>query len=90
MRYRYQVPEAVMRVAGTLDEFANNAAIASIRIKGGAVFSPAVIVYPNYLAAIEGYDDLPFKPEDIEAVFQTPDDLKKRSKSTWSWYIEKP
>ena len=90
MHYRRRVPEEVMRRSGALQEFAKDAAIASIRVKGGVVFSPAVIVYPDYIAAVEGFDHLPFKEEDIEAVFQSEEDTKKRSSSNWSWLtIEK-
>lgn len=85
MHYRHRVPEEVMRRSGILQEFAKDAAIASIRVKGGAVFSPAVIVYPDFIAAIEGFDHLPFTEEEVEAVFQSEEDLKKRSSSSWTW-----
>ncbi len=78
-----------MRASGRLEEFANNAAIASVRVKGCKVFSPVVVVFPNNIAAIEGYDDLPFSVEDIEAVFQTAANLKQRSQSTWSWFVDR-
>lgn len=86
MQYRYRVPEDVMRRAGVLEECSKDAAIASIRIRGGRVFSPAVIVYPDFIAAIEGFDCLPFKEEEVEAVFQTAENLKMRSRSSWSWF----
>jgi hypothetical protein len=85
MHYRHRIPEEVMRRAGALQEFAMDASIASIRVKGGKIFSPVVIVYPDFIAAIEGFDHLPFTVEDVEAVFQSEEDLKKRSNSSWIW-----
>jgi hypothetical protein len=76
-----------MRRAGRLAEFAKDASIASIRTKDGKVFAPAVIVFPDFIAAIEGFDYLPFREEEIEAVFQTSDDLKRRSSSSWKFFI---
>jgi hypothetical protein len=89
MRYRHRVPEEVMQRAGTLEEFAKDASIASIRVRGGRVYSPAVIVYPDFIAAIEGFDHLPFREEEVEEVFQTPQDLLTRSESSWAWFTER-
>lgn len=86
MTYRYRVPKEVMQEAGSLAEFAKDAAIASIRLKSGSVFSPALIVHPDFIAAVAGFDALPFKEEEIEAVFQTSDDLQKRSRSGWTFF----
>jgi len=52
----------------------------------GRVFSSALIVYPDTLAALEGFDELPFNPADVTAVFQTTADLQKRSTSDWTYF----
>lgn len=73
---------------GPFHEFAQDASMVSVELKNGEILSGVLIVYPNYIGAIEGKDDLVFSPKDVVKVFQTEEDLKKRSKSSWSWLYD--
>jgi len=69
-------------------EFAQDASMVSVELRNGEIISGVLIVYLNYIGAIEGKDDLAFSPKDVVKVFQTEVDLKKRSKSRWSWLYD--
>lgn len=60
----------------------------SVELNNGEILSGVLIVYPNHIGAIEGKDDLVFSPKDVVKVFQTEEDLKKRSNSSWSWLYD--
>jgi len=73
---------------GPFDEFARDASMVTVELKNGEIITGVLIVYPNYIGAIEGEDDLIFSPKEVIKVFQTPEDLKKRSKSGWFWLYD--
>ena len=76
---------SVIEKFGPFHEFAQDASMVSIELKNGNIISGVLIVYPNYVGAIEGENDLIFSPKEVTRVFQTEEDLKKRTKSNWSW-----
>lgn len=80
-----EIPISVIDKCDQFHEFAQDASMVTVELKCGKIITGVVIVYPNYIGAIEGEDDLIFSPKDVVKVFQTPEDLKKRSKSSWSW-----
>lgn len=83
-----EIPMSVIDKYGPFHEFAQDASMVSVELKNGEILSGVLIVYPNYIGAIEGKDDLVFSPKDVVKVFQTEEDLKKRSKSSWSWLYD--
>jgi hypothetical protein len=83
-----EIPMSVIETYGPFDEFAQDASMVTVELKDGRIVTGVLVVYPNYIGAIEGEDDLAFSPQDVVKVFQTPEDLKKRSKSSWSWLYD--
>lgn len=83
-----EIPVSVIEKYGPFHEFAQDASMVTVELKDGKVVTGVLIVYPNYIGAIEGEDDLVFLPKEVVKVFQTPEDLKKRSKSSWSWLYD--
>jgi hypothetical protein len=83
-----EIPMSVIDKCGPFHEFSQDASMVSIELKNGVTITGVLIVYPNYIGAIEGEDDLMFSPNEVVKVFQTPEDLKKRSKSSWSWLYD--
>lgn len=83
-----EIPVDVIKACGPLREFRPNVAIATIELRNGAIITGVLIVYPNYVGAIEGEDDLTFSPSDVIKVSQNNEDLKKRTKSSWVWLYD--
>ena len=83
-----EIPISVIDKCGQFHEFAQGTSMVTVELKGGKIITGVVLVYPNYIGAIVGEDDLVFSPKDVVKVFQTPVDLKKRSKSSWSWLYD--
>lgn len=83
-----EIPMSVIEKCGPFHEFAQDASMVTVELKDGTMVTGVIVVYPNYIGAIEGEEDLAFSPTDVINVFQTPEDLKKRSKSNWSWLYD--
>ena len=83
-----EIPISVIKKYGPFREFAHDASMVSVELINGNVIVGVVIVYPNYIGAIEGENDLVFSPKDVIKVFQTAEDLKKKSNSNWSWLYD--
>lgn len=79
---------SVIEKYGPFHEFAQDASMVTVELKDGGIVTGVLVVYPNYIGAIEGENDLVFSPKDVVKVFQTHEDLKKRSKSSWSWLYD--
>jgi hypothetical protein len=88
MKHRCPLPEALRHVAIALDEFANGGAQASVRLKDGRIFKKALISNGSAIIAIRGYDAPPFKPEEIEQIFQTEDDKNPKERDGWKFWDE--
>lgn len=73
---------------GPFDEFAKDASMVTVELKNGEIVSGVLIIYPNYVGAIEGMNDLVFSPKDVVRIYQTDEDLRKRSKSSWTWLYD--
>jgi hypothetical protein len=83
-----EIPMFVIEKYGPFHEFAQDASMVSVELTDKRIVTGVLVVYPNYIGAIEGKDDLFFSPKDVVRVFQTPEDLKKRSKSNWAWLYD--
>ena len=83
-----EIPMSVIDKWGPFHEFAQDASMVTVELSDGTIITGVLIVYPNYIGAIEGEDDLVFSPNNVVKVFQTPADLKKRSKSSLSWLYD--
>ena len=80
-----EIPMSVIEKSWPLHEYAQDASMVTVELKNGTKIKGVVIVYPNYIGAIEGENNLTFSPNEVIKVFQTDEDLKKKSKSSWSW-----
>ena len=85
-RQYIQIPQNIYERDGPFKEFKQDAAIVSVELDDGRVFPGVVVLFPNYIIAMEGYSDLPFDPAKVIRVLQTAQDLKSRSKSDWVWF----
>jgi len=81
--YQYNFPKAVIERDGPFDEFAKDASIVSVELNDGRIFSRVLLVYPDFIGAIHGVQELPFAPVDVIRIFQTPENLKDRSSQDW-------
>ena len=85
-REYYQIPQRIYDRDGPFQEFKQDGAIISVEIDDGRVFSGVVVLFPTYIISVDGYSDLPFDPRGVVRVFQTEQDLNRRSKSDWVWF----
>jgi hypothetical protein len=83
-----EIPMSVIDRYGPFHEFAQVASIVTVELADKRIITGVLVVYPNYIGAIEGKDSLFFSPKDVVRVFQTSEDLKKQSKSNWSWLYD--
>jgi hypothetical protein len=79
-----EIPVPIMERDGPFKEFKQDAAFVSVELTDGRKFENLLILYPNRIAAMKGASVLPFDPRQINRVFQTAEDLKLRSSSTWA------
>jgi len=83
---RYEIPHAVIERFGPFTEFKQDGAIVSVELVDGSVVNRVLLVYPNEVWAVQGADVMPFDPEQVVRVFQTPEDLATRSSSDWKFF----
>jgi len=83
-----EIPMSVIDRYGPFHEFAQDASMVTVELADKRIITGVLVVYPNYIGAIEGKDSLFFSPKDVVRVFQTSEDLKKQSKSNWSWLYD--
>ncbi len=86
MKFRYRLPDHLVSVASMFEEFANGGAQASVRLKGGRVFGSILVSNSTFLVAARGFTDLPFKVEEIEAIFQTDEDRNPKDRGGWDYW----
>lgn len=88
MKYKYKLPDRLVSQVSEMEEFANGATQVSARLLDGRVFSGILISGSTYIAAARGFDDLPFKPEEIATIFQTSDDKDPAMRGGWQFWDE--
>lgn len=80
-----EIPMLVIDKCGPFHEFSKDVVVVTVKLNNGDIISGVLIVHPNYIGAIEGESDLIFSPKDVLDIFQTQKDLKKRTRSNWTW-----
>jgi hypothetical protein len=75
-------------VAIAFNEFANGAAQASVRLKDGRIFENVLVSNGSAIIAIRGYDEPPFKSEEIEQIFQAESDKNPQVRNGWTFWDE--
>ena len=88
MRYKYEIPDDVYKKFGPFDEFKQDASFVTVELNDERKISGVLILYPNYIIAVENFSEIPFDPNNIVRVYQTKDDLKRRSSSDWTFWME--
>ena len=83
----YEIPKSILEQFGPFVEFKQDGAFVSVDLSDGRTYSGILLVSPNWIAAMEGYETLPFDPAFIVRVYQTATDLKRRSSSSWTFWI---
>ena len=75
-----------MDQAQSLEEFANGAAQATVKTSDGQVFRKVLLSDLTYFIAMRGEANLPFKTEDVSAIYQTEDDRNPRERGGWQFW----
>jgi hypothetical protein len=83
----YEIPMAIVKRDGPFEEFKQDGAFVSVELVDGRHFAGILVIYPNQIAAMEAHDVLPFDPSEIVRAYQTVDDLRRRSSSSWKFWI---
>lgn len=82
-----EIPQYVTDRDGHFREFKNWASFVTVELNNGKIFEGVLLIDCKYVVSVEGYDDLPFLPAEVVKAYQTSQDLKRRSKSSWTfWY----
>ena len=68
---------------GPFSEFKQDASIVSVKLKSGKIYHQILLLYPDCVIGMNGYEQLPFRIEDISEVFQDEVDLSSRSEISW-------
>lgn len=82
----FQIPDKIFERDGPFEEFKQDGAIVTVELDDGKKYSGVLVLYPNYIISIKGYNSLPFDPNKIIKVYQTETDLITRSESSWVFY----
>ena len=88
MKYRCPIPEALKDHAAGLVEFANGGAQATIELADGRRFENALISSGLAVAAVRGYDNPPFRSEEIARIYQTDSDKNPTQRGGWKFWDE--
>ena len=84
---KLQIPMNVAQKNGPFEEFKQDVSIVTVKTTDGRYFERVMLLYPNYVIAVAGYNQLPFDPSSIIEVIQAPQKLRKHNDSNWMlWY----
>ena len=82
-----ELPEEVFERDGPFDEFKQDASIISVELNNGEEYGGVLVLYPNYIIAVEHHKTIPFDPRQIVRAFQTENDRMNRTTSVGNWTI---
>jgi hypothetical protein len=83
MEYKYLLPPHLFAVARKFSEFRNGGAQATARLRNGQIFSGLLISNSSAIIALRGYSELPFSIEEIESLYQLPEDEDPTETGGW-------
>ena len=83
---RYEIPSPIVERDGPFEEFKQDGAIVSVELADGKIIGQVLLVYPNQVFAVRGCDRMPFDPLQVVRVFQSPEDLRTRTTSKWTFF----
>lgn len=82
-----EIPKAIIERDGPFNEFKQDGAIVSVELTDGRQVSGVLLIYPNYVGAIENETTLTFKPSEVVKVWQSSEDLTIRTKG-WTFFYD--
>jgi hypothetical protein len=88
VKYKYRLPDTLISQISRMEEFANGATQVSIQLLNGSIFSGVLISDATYVVAARGFNDLPFKLDEIDTAFQTADDKNPATRGDWQYWDE--
>jgi hypothetical protein len=83
---RYEIPGRIVERDGPFIEFKQDGAIVTVELVDGKTIGQVLLVYPNQVFAVRGCDRMPFDPQQVVRVFQSPEDLRTRTTSEWTFF----
>jgi hypothetical protein len=86
MQYRYILPSHWIEKVSNFEEFANGAAQVSVRTRDGRLHKSVLISNSTFIVAMRDHDDLPFRLEDMEDIFQAEEDRNPKSRGGWKYW----
>jgi len=81
-----EIPINIVKQYGPFNEFKQDVSFVTVELNNGKKISGVLLLYPNYIIAVEGNNDLPFLPCDVIKLSQTEDDLSKRSSANFVYF----
>jgi hypothetical protein len=76
-----------MERADPFKEFKQQASFVTVELKDGQIYEGILLILPNQIGAMDGHDVLPFDPLEVTRVYQTNQDLRRRSSSNWTFWL---
>jgi len=86
MRFKYTLPDDLVKKVVQLEEFANGGLQATIRLNNGKIYPSVLISNSMWIIAIRGYKDLPFSLSEIEDIFQSESDKNPVNRGGWEFW----
>lgn len=78
-----KIDSAIIYRDGPFCEFKQDVSIVSMETVSGETHKNILLLYPNEIIGMEGFDKLPFDPRDVIKIYQDEVDLKKRANKSW-------
>ena len=86
MKFKYAVPAKYLPKTRTMKEFANGGMQVTVRLRDGREIPKVLLSDGTYFIAARGFEDLPFKLEDIDDVYQSVADKNPRERGGWKFW----
>ncbi|MDH5231850.1 MAG: hypothetical protein OEY38_17450 [Gammaproteobacteria bacterium] len=86
MNYKYTLSDKWIQITKKLSEFRNGGMQVTIRTLNGEVFEQILISNSKHIVAMKNNCDLPFSLKDIDAIYQTKNDINPIEKGKWDYW----
>jgi hypothetical protein len=86
----YHIPLELVKRYGPFTEFKADASIVSVELASGEIIGQVLLIYPNQVLAIYNKSEMEFDPNSVVRVFQSEEDLKTRTSTSWSFFDIEP
>jgi len=81
-----EIPRHITERDGPFSEFKKDASFVTVELIDGKNVPGVLLLYQNYVIAVEGETDLTFSPKNVVKIIQTEKDLNRKSSSDWSFF----